>query len=104
MRQGGDPIRRTRPQRSARIGGDPPRHVLRSRREIRMPLARNDANTFDGVMVFSATLRRSREELGDRITEWLNAHPELVVVDTVVVLSSSRRFHCQTIAIFWRWG
>jgi hypothetical protein len=67
-----------------------------------MTLARDEANTFDGVIVFSATLRRGREELGDRVTEWLNAHPERAVVDAVVALSSTRRFHCQTIVIFWR--
>ena len=67
-----------------------------------MTLGRNEANTFDGAIVFTASLRRDREALGDRITEWLKAHPERAVVDTVVVLSSSRRFHCQTIVIFWR--
>ena len=64
--------------------------------------ARNEANTVDGVTVFSATMRRSREELGDRITQWLKAHPDRVPVEKVVVLSSSRRFHCQTVVIFWR--
>jgi hypothetical protein len=67
-----------------------------------MTLALNEANAFDGATVFSATLRRGREELGDRITEWLKAHPERTIVDTVVALSSSRRFHCSTIVIFWR--
>jgi hypothetical protein len=64
--------------------------------------ARKEANTFDGVTVFSATMRRSREELGDRITQWLKAHPDRVPVDTFVVLSSGRRFHCHTVVIFWR--
>jgi hypothetical protein len=67
-----------------------------------MSLARTEANAFDGAIVFTSTLRRGREELGDRITEWLKAHPDLAVVDTVVALSSSRRFHCQSIVVFWR--
>jgi hypothetical protein len=63
---------------------------------------RDEANTFDGVIVFSATMRRERGELGERITDWLNAHPECVPVDKFVVLTSGRRFHCHTVVIFWR--
>jgi len=64
--------------------------------------ARNDGAAFDGVAVFSATMRRTRDELGDRVTGWLDAHPDRVPIDTFVALSSGRRFHCHTIVIFWR--
>jgi hypothetical protein len=70
----------------------------------RMLPPRIEAKSFDGGIVFSATMRRTREELGDRITDWLKAHPDRVPVDTFVALSSDRRFHCQTVVIFWLWS
>jgi hypothetical protein len=60
-------------------------------------------STFDGATVFSATMHRERDQLGERITAWLSLHPELAPVDTVVALSSDDRFHCLTIVMFWRW-
>lgn len=57
---------------------------------------------FDGVKVFSATKARERGELGDRLTEWLDAHPDLKVVDTVVTQSSDQEFHCLTITVFYQ--
>lgn len=55
---------------------------------------------FSTVKVFSCTLARDREQLGERITEWLNQHPELTVVDTVVSQSSDQEFHCLTVTLF----
>lgn len=57
---------------------------------------------FDGVKVFSATKAKERGELGDRLTEWLDAHPDLKVVDTVVTQSSDQEFHCLTITVFYQ--
>jgi hypothetical protein len=57
---------------------------------------------FDGVKVFSATKARDRENLGDRLTKWLDAHPKVNVVDTVVTQSSDREFHCLSITIFFQ--
>ena len=57
---------------------------------------------FTGVKVFSATKAREREELGETLTRWLKANPELEVVDRVVTQSSDDEFHCLTIVVFYR--
>jgi hypothetical protein len=57
---------------------------------------------FEGVKVFSATKAREREGLGDRLTEWMDAHPDLNIVDTVVTQSSDHEFHCLTITVFYK--
>ncbi len=59
-------------------------------------------NHFTGVKVFSSTLARDREVMGEQITKWLKQHPEIEVVDKVVTQSSDREFHCVTITIFYR--
>ncbi len=51
------------------------------------------------MKVFSCTLARDREQLGERITKWLRQHPELTVVDTVVSQSSDQEFHCLTVTL-----
>ncbi len=58
--------------------------------------------TFTGVKVFSATKAKERDELGETITRWLRANPELEVVDRVVAQSSDDEFHCLTIVLFHR--
>jgi len=58
--------------------------------------------SFDGVKVFSTTLARDRENMGDVITRWLAEHPDLEVVDKSVSLSSDREFHCLSIVLFYR--
>lgn len=55
---------------------------------------------FSAVKVFSATMARDREVLGERITAWLRAHPELQVVDRVVTQSSDEEYHCFTLTLF----
>jgi hypothetical protein len=55
---------------------------------------------FSAAKVFSATMLRDREALGDRVTAWLRAHPELKVVDRVVNQSSDEGFHCISITLF----
>jgi len=44
--------------------------------------------------VFSATRAQDREVLGDRVSAWVGANPQLEVRDTVVSLTSDSRFHC----------
>jgi len=56
---------------------------------------------FNGAKVFSATLARNREELGDKISAWLKDHPFCDVVDMRVVQSSDREFHCISIVLFY---
>ncbi|HLV59764.1 MAG TPA: hypothetical protein VKY51_00015 [Fredinandcohnia sp.] len=57
---------------------------------------------FHGVKVFSSTLARDRETMGDSITRWLREHPEIEVVDKIVTQSSDKQFHCLTITLFYR--
>lgn len=56
---------------------------------------------FNGVKVFSATMARDRDLLGDRITEWLRDNPESEIVDTIVTQSSDEAFHCIAITLFY---
>jgi hypothetical protein len=60
------------------------------------------AVTFTGVKVFSATKAKEREELGETVTRWLRANPDLEIVDRVVTQSSDDEFHCLTIVLFHR--
>ena len=56
---------------------------------------------FDQVKVFSATMARDREHLGERVTDWIRSSPGKVV-DKVVTQSSDREFHCISITLFMR--
>ncbi len=56
---------------------------------------------FNGVKVFSATLARNREELGEKVTQWLQSHPDIEVIDMRVVQSSDREFHCISLVLFY---
>ena len=57
---------------------------------------------FTGAKVFSATKAKERDELGETLTRWLAANPDVEIVDKVVTQSSDREFHCLTITIFYR--
>ena len=57
---------------------------------------------FTGVKVFSTTLARDRENMGERVSGWLSEHPNVEVVDKVVTQSSDKEFHCLTITVFYR--
>jgi len=57
---------------------------------------------FSGVKVFSTTLARDREVMGDTITRWLVEHPGLEIVGREVRQSSDREFHCLTVTLFYR--
>jgi hypothetical protein len=61
----------------------------------------NQPLSFTGVKVFSATLARDRDDLGERVTEWLAANRSLVIVDVVVTQSSDQAFHCLAITLFY---
>lgn len=52
------------------------------------------------VKVFSTTMARDRELMGERITEWLRLHPELHVIDRVVSQSSDNEYHCVSVTLF----
>jgi len=57
---------------------------------------------FTGVKVFSTTMARDREAMGDTITRWLRSNPNIEIVDKVVTQSSDKQFHCLTITLFYR--
>jgi folate-dependent tRNA-U54 methylase TrmFO/GidA len=57
---------------------------------------------FTGVKVFSSTLAREREVMGEAMTRWLAEHPELEIVDKEVTQSSDKEFHCLTVTLFYR--
>jgi len=46
------------------------------------------------VKVFSATKSRDRNGLGERVTAWIEANPEVRILTTVVLLTSDSGFHC----------
>ncbi|MFY2563964.1 hypothetical protein ACN469_40615 [Corallococcus terminator] len=59
--------------------------------------------SFTGVKVFSTTLARDRENMGENITKWLKENLNNVdLVDKVVTQSSDKEFHCLTITLFYR--
>lgn len=57
---------------------------------------------FTGVKVFSTTLARDREVMGERVTAWLRDNPTLEVVDKEVTQSSDREFHCLSVTLFYK--
>ena len=56
---------------------------------------------FNGVKVFSATMVADRQVLGEKVTEWIRAHPALEIVDYLVTQSSDDAFHCIAITLFY---
>jgi hypothetical protein len=58
--------------------------------------------SFTGVKVFSTTLARDREMMGENITKWLVANPSAEIVDKVVTQSSDKEFHCLTVTLFYK--
>jgi folate-dependent tRNA-U54 methylase TrmFO/GidA len=53
------------------------------------------------VKVFSATMVTDREGLGEKITDWIQSHPNCEVRDAVVTQSSDEAFHCIAITLFY---
>jgi hypothetical protein len=58
-------------------------------------------NVFTGMKVFSTTLARDREMMGENITKWLKENAGIELVDKVVTQSSDREFHCLSITLFY---
>ena len=51
------------------------------------------------VKVFSATKARDRDTLGERVTAWIQANPQVRILSTVVALTSDRAFHCLSMVL-----
>ena len=56
---------------------------------------------FNGVKVFSATMVADRDQLGEKVTNWIGNHQHLKVTDLVVTQSSDEAFHCIAITVFY---
>lgn len=56
---------------------------------------------FNGVKVFSATMVADRDQLGEKVSAWMAANPQLKVTDIVVTQSSDEAFHCIAITVFY---
>ena len=58
---------------------------------------------FTTMKVFSTTLARDREVMGENITKWLKEHGQnLQIVDKIVTQSSDKEFHCLSITLFFQ--
>ena len=64
-------------------------------------LTLRDDLKFNGVKVFSATMVADRDQLGEKVTAWINSHPEKKVTNLVVTQSSDEAFHCIAITVFY---
>ena len=57
---------------------------------------------FNGVKVFSATMVADREQLGEKVTAWMQTHNSTKkVTDIVITQSSDEAFHCIAITVFY---
>jgi hypothetical protein len=56
---------------------------------------------FNGLKVFSATMVADRDQLGEKVTNWLASHPQCKLTDIVVTQSSDEAFHCIAITVFY---
>ncbi|MGE0397476.1 MAG: hypothetical protein AB7T06_12200 [Kofleriaceae bacterium] len=56
---------------------------------------------FNGVKVFSATMVADRDQLGEKVSDWMNRNSHLKVTDIVVTQSSDEAFHCIAITVFY---
>lgn len=57
---------------------------------------------FTGIKVFSTTLARDRETMGESITRWLKENSGFEIIDKTVTQSSDKEFHCLTVTLFYR--
>ena len=58
-------------------------------------------SAFNGIKVFSATMVADRDQLGDKVTAWIEANPQHKISDVVVTQSSDDEFHCVAITVFY---
>ena len=56
---------------------------------------------FNGVKVFSATMVADRDQLGEKVTQWMATHPQCKPTDIIVTQSSDEAFHCLAITLFY---
>jgi hypothetical protein len=57
------------------------------------------ASSVTTVKVFSATMTRDREILGERVTRWIRERSDIRVLSAILTQSSDQRFHCLSIIL-----
>ena len=57
---------------------------------------------FNAVKIFSATMFADRDQLSNKITDWIHQHPECEIVEIIQTQSSDHSFHCLTFTVFYR--
>jgi len=60
---------------------------------------RSMENRINMVKVFSVTKARDRQDLGERVTAWIQENPNVQVVNTVVSQSSDQSYHCLSMVL-----
>ena len=55
----------------------------------------------NGVKVFSATKMQDRDRLGEVVTDWIRANPDVDIEDIVITQSSDNEFHCLAITLLF---
>ena len=56
---------------------------------------------FNGVKIFSTTMVADRERLGEKVTAWIQSHPQFEICEVVITQSSDEAFHCIAITVFY---
>jgi len=56
-------------------------------------------NRINLVKVFSVTKARERQDLGERVTAWIQDNPQVKIVNTVVSQSSDQSYHCLSMVL-----
>jgi 1,2-phenylacetyl-CoA epoxidase catalytic subunit len=56
-------------------------------------------NPISAYKVFSVTKARDREQVGDRISTWLETNPQLEIRQAFVRMSSDSAFHCWSLVL-----
>jgi len=56
-------------------------------------------NQINFIKVFSVTKARERQDLGERVTAWIQANPRVQIVRTVVQQSSDQSYHCLSMVL-----
>lgn len=88
-------------ERSANRDRSAPQPCYGRKMVVRESPRSHPRSAFNGVKVFAATMFKDRDLLGERVTHWLAAHPELEIVDIKQTQSSDAAFHCITISVFY---
>ena len=61
-----------------------------------------NTGSFNGMKVFSASMMADRGQLGEKLTAWIESHPEVTITEITVTQSSDSSFHCLSFCVFYR--